>query len=443
VKKTFLLLFLLYCNITFAQNQKVKEELLNSQLGEFQLQFTELVRSRGVEWFDTKRINYSLIAEALRNYDFYSDTPKIAVIFYHHQNDTLYIWSLTKKGIAGNSAANVPANQLKSIEVRIKRFFAQNANRGAKVFDKDGFEDNTSGAAEDAAAILFPESIISSVAGCENIIIIPSLNIATIPLYFLQPFSGSDDFLVDRMTITIAQSIDDLLNRIYYYSEVIQLKFAREVTFIPESPLIVGNPDFEACKTLFSQLPGAGEEADNTAKKFGVSVLSGVEAIKSEVLNRMVKSELVYFATHGVADSNDPLNASFLVLAGEKGANDCGKLTAKEIQELELKPDAVVVLSACQTGMGKTMEAGIVGLSRAFLIAGAGNVFMSLWDVDDKATQELMGYFVEELFKPQQFFPATSLRMAILRYKEKNMDPNAWAAFISMGIPYPSMVRCK
>jgi CHAT domain-containing protein len=66
-----------------------------------------------------------------------------------------------------------------------------------------------------------------------------------------------------------------------------------------------------------------------------------------------------------------------------------------------------------------------------------------LWSVDDAYTQILMQYFTDELFVEHDFFPATNLRYAILKLKEENPNPYVWAAFVSMGMPYPSKVKLE
>jgi CHAT domain-containing protein len=68
---------------------------------------------------------------------------------------------------------------------------------------------------------------------------------------------------------------------------------------------------------------------------------------------------------------------------------------------------------------------------------------MSLWNVDDAATQNMMGLFGEELFNPQPFFPATALRKAMLRYKEQDSLHAHWGAFTSMGNPFPGVFAMK
>ena len=74
-----------------------------------------------------------------------------------------------------------------------------------------------------------------------------------------------------------------------------------------------------------------------------------------------------------------------------------GWWTVKEVQETRIRETEIAILSACQTGLGKVHDAGIIGLARAFQIAGVPRVVMSLWSVDDAATSELMQAFIKHL----------------------------------------------
>ena len=187
-------------------------------------------------------------------------------------------------------------------------------------------------------------------------------------------------------------------------------------------------------------------EADSIAKIFHTVAIKGSEASKTRIVNKIATSEFIYLATHAVSDPNSPMDGSYVVLSPDSD-KDCGLWTAREIQgkyatynETYLKPEALVVLSACQTGMGKALAAGIIGIGRAFIKAGAQNVVLSLWSVNDGHTREFMVGFGRQLLQPQAFFPSEHLRQAILAMKAKHPDPGVWAAFINMGTPYsPSM----
>ena len=109
------------------------------------------------------------------------------------------------------------------------------------------------------------------------------------------------------------------------------------------------------------------------------------------------KYRYVHFATHGYLDSERPdLSAVVLSLVDEQGKPQDGFLRALEIYNLNL-PAELVVLSACQTGLGKEIKGeGLVGLTRGFMYAGARRVVVSLWNVNDKATADLMTKFYRE-----------------------------------------------
>jgi len=96
----------------------------------------------------------------------------------------------------------------------------------------------------------------------------------------------------------------------------------------------------------------------------------------------------------------------------------------------------MVILSACQTGLGKSMEAGVAGLARSFLLAGSNHIIMSLWNVDDEATAYLMNRFLYYLKESSRFMPAKPLRRAVLDTKKKYPKPSQWASFSLFGIDY-------
>jgi CHAT domain-containing protein len=115
-------------------------------------------------------------------------------------------------------------------------------------------------------------------------------------------------------------------------------------------------------------------------------------------------------------------------------------LTAKDVMDLRkdknFKFPGMVILSACQTGLGKNMEAGVAGLARPFLIGGSNHVVMSLWSVDDKATAYLMSRFIHHLKTPMLYAPSEQLRMAILDTMKRYPNPAHWSSFSIFGIDY-------
>ncbi|MBX7220419.1 MAG: CHAT domain-containing protein [Blastocatellia bacterium] len=151
--------------------------------------------------------------------------------------------------------------------------------------------------------------------------------------------------------------------------------------------------------------------------------------------SELSRYRVIHFATHGYFDSERPeQSAIILSLVNEKGARQDGFLRTMDIFGLNLQAD-LVVLSACKTGLGKEIRGeGLIGLTRGFMYAGAPAVVVSLWNVSDKATAELMGRFYEAMFK-RGLRPAAALREAQLSlWQSKNWNaPFYWAAFQVQG----------
>jgi CHAT domain-containing protein len=149
----------------------------------------------------------------------------------------------------------------------------------------------------------------------------------------------------------------------------------------------------------------------------------------------LAQYRIVHFATHGVLDSENPaLSGIILSLVDPHGKPQDGFLRLFEIYNLHLSAD-LVVLSACQTALGKEIQGeGLVGLTRGFIYAGAERIMASLWEVDDVATAELMSRFYQGMLK-EGLRPSAALQKA-----EKEMwqqkrwkDPYYWGAFTLQG----------
>ena len=203
-------------------------------------------------------------------------------------------------------------------------------------------------------------------------------------------------------------------------------------------------------------LPYTKDEVLGIAKifkdKWTVIELLEDKATKSN-LKKISNPTVLHFATHGFfikkaerdqssaflsAGTIDPMFSSGLLfagasntLAGRSNATDNGILSAFEVINLDLKDTDLVVLSACETGLGDIYNGeGVIGLQRAFQIAGAQNVMMSLWKVDDEATQQLMVLFYKNLADGQSKQIALKNAQISLRQIEKFNHPFYWAGFV-------------
>ena len=209
------------------------------------------------------------------------------------------------------------------------------------------------------------------------------------------------------------------------------------------SPSGVHYPPMRAVRGVdgvsLSRLPFSGEEADAIAElvparqrlKATDFLATRTKALSNELSNYRI----VHFATHGLLNSQHPeLSGLVLSLVDENGRAQDGFLRKHEIYNLRL-PAEVVVLSACQTGLGKEIKGeGLIGLTRGFMYAGAQRVVASLWQVDDLATAQLMKHFYEAMLR-DGLRPAAALRSAQIELmKEKRWSsPYFWAAFTLQG----------
>jgi CHAT domain-containing protein/Tfp pilus assembly protein PilF len=154
--------------------------------------------------------------------------------------------------------------------------------------------------------------------------------------------------------------------------------------------------------------------------------------------DELAKYRYVHFATHGLLNPKHPeLSGIVLSRFNEQGEEQDGFLRANEVFNLNL-PAELVVLSGCQTGLGKDARGeGLVGLTRGFMYAGAARVLVSLWDVDDEATSKLMGRLYREMLGKRRLSPAAALREAqVSLWREKRWRaPYYWAGFTLQGEP--------
>ena len=186
--------------------------------------------------------------------------------------------------------------------------------------------------------------------------------------------------------------------------------------------LVLGDPD--------RTLPHAAAEARAVAAGLGVTPNLGSEAKRELVLRQAGQVDLLHIAAHGVQDNFQP-ELSHLRLAP---AGPGGQLTVRDIYGLRLEEANLVVLSACDTASGHLTDGDdLIGLTRAFLAAGAPTVLTTLWPIDDSASAALMTSFYRHLGASGN--AASSLRAAQLEVMKEPAwnSPYYWAGFVLSG----------
>jgi len=192
-------------------------------------------------------------------------------------------------------------------------------------------------------------------------------------------------------------------------------------------------------RSEIQRLPGTEKEAQEILKLVSPSEniqAFGFDANYNWATNdQLSQYKILHFATHGFLDSTEPeLSGIVLSLIDKQGKSQRGFLRLTDIFNLNF-PAELVVLSACQTGLGEEVKGeGLVGLTRGLMYAGAARVVVSLWNVDDEATSLLMSQFYSQMLQ-QGKTPAAALRAAQLKMwsQEQWRNPYSWSAFTLLG----------
>jgi CHAT domain-containing protein len=215
--------------------------------------------------------------------------------------------------------------------------------------------------------------------------------------------------------------------------------FADPATAVVDPPPEVarGLPTELAPGPALGPLPGARSELEGLAALFPADrtrVYLGGEALESALKQPGATSGMrrLHIASHGVIADENPAD-SFLLFTADPAAGDDGRLRVHEVFDLELGSETVV-LSGCETGLGeRVLGEGLVGMTRAFLYAGARQVVVSLWPVGDDSARDLM----LDLYRGLRagMGTADALRAAKLRRlgEDPAAKPFAWAPFILVG----------
>jgi len=269
----------------------------------------------------------------------------------------------------------------------------------------------------------------------DKVIFIPHEELFFVPFPAL--LDESDRYLIEKHTILTAPAIQ-VLKLTRQLAQNRTINNANNNINNPKNALVLGNPVMpeysmqpeEGAEPL-RNLPAAEAEAIAIASMLNTQPLIGSAATKAAVLQRIGSAAIVHLATHGFLDDFTESGSGFLgAIALTPTEGDRGFLTSEEVMGLNLTA-SLVVLSACNTGGGKITGDGIIGLSRAFIGAGAESAIVSLWQADDEASAKLMQEFYRIL--PQTGDRAVALRQAMLTTMQQYSQPKNWAAFTLMG----------
>jgi TPR repeat protein/CHAT domain-containing protein len=327
------------------------------------------------------------------------------------------------------------------------------------------------------AAVFDP--LLAALGGCRRLLLSPDGGLARLPFAVLPGADGG--LLMDTYQISYVSCGRDVS------------RFGAASSSTPSPAVLVADPDFDLAsgtavepatgsrgrvsrdlprdRLHFGRLPGTRAEGEAIAGLLKVVPWQDTAAKEGRLKRDCRSPRILHLATHGFFledqqhDPNkeqhslglsgegrlsgplpeNPLLRAGLALAGAntflrggtlpEEAED-GLLTAEDVSGLDLLATELVVLSACETGLGEVRTGeGVFGLQRAFTLAGARTLVMSLWSVPDEATRELMEDFYKRILAGEG--RADALRNAQLALRKKYPDPYFWGAFICQGDPAP------
>ena len=291
-----------------------------------------------------------------------------------------------------------------------------------------GFSENSATNCDKAFGDLY-EALIAPVEEAltkPEIVIIPDGPLFFVPFAALKDKSGK--FLSETKSVRLGPSLTTLK----------LLKECPAEKHCKQGALIVGGPTpgkvmYRGKEMRFSKLPFARQEANMVGDVLGEKALTGSLATKDEFKRRLQEGvAIIHIATHGDATTGELVFAPGPSAVKKVPTEEDYLLTVNEIYSSAINAQ-LVVLSCCHSGLGEIKAEGVVGLTRAFLAAGARSVLASLWAIDDAATYYFMKSFYQHLISGESASASLQQAMKEMRKIRGWSHPYFWAPFFIVG----------
>jgi len=432
---------------TWKNNIKNTEEKINKLSNQISSKATTFKEQQGL-----KSIDYKDITSHLKDNELYID--------YAKTGDVYYLFTLDRNEKITFSF--IDANSTKKIDKLIKAFREDvNTILNDNNLTEEKLKSLTASSKEKLSQLytfVLKKPLGDTLKDKTSLIISPDGALRLLPFEALFD-KENGKYLIEEKEIRYIPSGKELI-RLYKYSK-------DKVSKARKNTVIFANPNFNTkiasvtkeeiaitpntsrsgiIKSLFrmrfAPLPGTKAEAKAIKSILGKGVKEYKENNATEsALMKIKEPKILHIATHGffIHDNTipNPMLKSGIALAGANASAIRGKsdgiVTALKLSGLDLKGTDLVVLSACETGVVDINATDSVsGLSKAFIQAGAKDIVMSLWSVDDQATKELMSSFYQEMQQNKNY--AKALKAAKLKMIEEDRHPFYWGAFIVSGL---------
>lgn len=439
----------------------ITERNFRDKLFKANRQYEELIANFETSYPEYYSLKYSTKNPSVKNLQKLLDA-KTAIRSYFVGDSTIYIFTISNKKFDVQQVA-----KMDNLEDTIRYFrygLTKFSQRMTDIYQRTGVL---------LYQQLFPESLVLD-KQIENLIIIPDGALATIPFEALLTdnlggLNGDDfkkyPFLINRYNVNYSYSanlfyrtfpkekqkqpeltnLNDWLALAPVFDDKTeqgvmlatrelqkQLNYLQSDTLNVRGRLLTGD--------YITPLPGTESETQAIIKQYENRNLKAQALLHQSANEQFIKSgglekyKVLHFATHGFVNSEKP-ELSGILLAQDSTDNQDGILYSGEIYNLKLNAD-LVVLSACETGLGKINKGeGIIGLTRALLYAGGKNIIVSLWQVSDESTSNLMIDFYNNLLNMNNKSFSDPLRKAKLKMisEGKFAHPFYWSPFILVG----------
>lgn len=321
--------------------------------------------------------------------------PGVVLLSYYQLPERLLLWKI-ERDRATLIIQNIPAKELAS-KISSYRRMLQNL----EPLEKQSRE-------------LYDLLVAKALAGSGSLRSVGIVPHGSLHYLAFATLSDGRDYLVDRQ-------------KLFYLPTASVLKY----TLARRNPekklhiLAIGNPDLGNASL---DLPFAEREAGTLRWNYpDVTTLTRERATESWIREHISEFGIIHIASHG---EFDPVNPLFSAIRLAKDSMADGKLQAEEIFGLNIKAD-LVVLSACQTGLGDIRSGDdVVGMNRAFIFAGTHSLMSSLWRVSDVSTAIMMKQFYRNYMS---YGKAESLTRAMQHVKNRYPHPGYWGAFVLTG----------
>lgn len=403
-----------YLEQQLAQQENADNQEMKDLLFSYQNSYRSFIANLEANFPEYYKLKYNQTTATIASVQQHL-TDNMAMLSYFLGDQELYIFIITKKDVKA-----------------LRKAKGENFDKNTSAL-RNAIKYNSKSAFLRAAKSLHSLLIPNLTSNINELIVLPDGVLGTLPF---ESFVNADD---ESDTYANAAFLIKNYHISYDYSATLFNERLADEQQINPQILLIAPVSFENNEVKMNALPGSEKEIDEIRYLFMGSncetkVQARDDASESNFKNENLgKYRYLHFATHGLVNESEPaLSRIFL----KPGADEDGSLYTGEIYNLTIDAD-LVTLSACETGLGKVAKGeGIVGLSRALQYAGANNIIVSLWQVADASTAQMMIEFYKYNLNNEHHGYNAALRQAKLSLlnSEEYARPYYWAPFILVGM---------